>query len=220
MRLSQSYQPKTLDEVVGQPGIMRRLKRLLAAPQSCCLLFEGPGGVGKSAAAKALIQDLGVDPFSGLIEYSASNLTMEEVRRLFSQTFRMRPMAGSAWHVLLVEELELIVSRNVSAALKNELSEQNMPERLIVVATSNDASGLDEALLQRFEVFPFSAGPIFAEACRERLAWIWEREAGAGVPMPLGMEQMGWRKESYSMRRAMTALGAALELRCEEGVPA
>jgi hypothetical protein len=40
----------------------------------------------------------------------------------------------------LVEELELIVSRNVSAALKDELSEQHMPERLIVVATSNDAS--------------------------------------------------------------------------------
>ncbi|MGA2030780.1 MAG: hypothetical protein ABSG68_00860 [Thermoguttaceae bacterium] len=57
-------------------------------------------------------------------------------------------LSGSPWHVLLVEELELIVSRNVSAALKDELSEQHMPERLIMVATSNDASGLDEALLQ------------------------------------------------------------------------
>ena len=70
------------------------------------------------------------------------------------------------------------------------LSEQHMPERLIVVATSNDASGLDEALLQRFEVFPFSAGPTFAEACQERLAWIWEQEAGPGVPMPLGWSKL------------------------------
>ena len=108
----------------------------------------------------------------------------------------------------------------MSAALKDELSEQHMPERLIVVATSNDASGLDEALLQRFDVFPFSAGPTFAEACHERLAWIWEQEAGVGVPMPLGMEQMGWRNNNYSMRRAMTALGAALELRYGAGVPA
>jgi replication-associated recombination protein RarA len=207
-----------LDEVVGQPAVIRRLKQLVASPQPCCLLFEGLGGVGKSAAAKALIQDLGVCPFSGLVEYSASNLTMEEVRRLFGQTFRLRPMTGSPWHVLLVEELELIVSRNVSAALKDELSEQHMPERLIVVATSNDASGLNEALLQRFDVFPFSAGPTFAVACHERLAWIWEQEAGAGVPMPLGMEQMGWRNGNYSMRRAMTALGGALELRCGEGV--
>jgi replication-associated recombination protein RarA len=220
MRLSQSYQPKILDEVVGQPAVIRRLKRLVASPQPCCLLFEGLGGVGKSAVAKALVHDLGVCPFSGLVEYSASNLTIDEVRRLFGQTFRLRPMSGNPWHVLLVEELELIVSRNVSAALKDELSEQHIPERLIVVATSNDASGLDEALLQRFEVFPFSAGPTFAEACRERLAWIWQQRAGVGVPMPLGMEQIGWRNGSYSMRRAMTALGAALELRCGEGVPA
>ena len=94
MRLSRSYQPRTLDEVVGQPAVIRRLKRLVASPQSCCLLFEGLGGVGKSAAAKALIQDLGVCPFSGLVEYSASNLTIEEVRRLFGQTFRLRPMSG------------------------------------------------------------------------------------------------------------------------------
>ncbi len=212
MRLSQRYQPMTLDEVVGQPAIVRKLKRLAASPYPCCLLFEGRGGVGKSAAAKALIHDLGVCPFSGLVEYSASNLSIEEVRRLFGQTFRLRPMTGSRWHVLLVEELELIVSKHVNAALKDELGEQHMPERLIVVATSNDASGLDEALLQRFDVFPFSAGPTFAEACQERLAWIWQREIGPDIPLPQGIEQLGWRQNNYSMRRAMTALGAAIEL--------
>ncbi len=212
MRISQRYQPATLDEVVGQPAIVRKLKRLAAAPYPCCLLFEGRGGVGKSAAAKALIYDLGVCPFSGLVEYSASNLSIDEVRRLFRQTFRLRPMTGSRWHVLLVEELELIVSKHVNAALKDELGEQHMPERLIVVATSNDASGLDEALLQRFDVFPFSAGPTFAEACQERLAWIWQREVGSDIPLPQDMDQLGWRQNNYSMRRAMTALGAAIEL--------
>ncbi len=88
MRLSQQYQPTTLDDVVGQPAIVRKLQRLVAEPCSCCLLFEGRGGVGKSAAAKALIHDLGVCPFSGLVEYSASNLSIDEVRRLFGQTFR------------------------------------------------------------------------------------------------------------------------------------
>ncbi len=39
--------------------------------------------------------------------------------------------------ILLIEELELIVSKHVSAALKDELGEQHMPERLIVVANSN-----------------------------------------------------------------------------------
>jgi hypothetical protein len=48
-----------------------------------------------------------------------------------------------------------------------------------------------QVMLQRFEVFPFSAGPTFSEACQERLAWIRQQEAGPDVPMPLGMEQMG-----------------------------
>ena len=212
MRLSQQYQPVTLDDVVGQPAIVRRLRRLVAAPYPCCLLFEGKGGVGKSAAAKALIHDLGVCPFSGLVEYSAANLSIDEVRRLFGQTFRYRAMAGNPWHILLIEELELIVSRHVNAALKDELSEQHMPERLIVVATSNDASGLDEALLQRFDIFPFSAGPTFAEACQERLQGIWEQEVGPGVTFPAGVEELGWRNGSYSMRRALAALSGAVEL--------
>jgi hypothetical protein len=70
-----------------------------------------------------------------LVEFSASSLYIEEVRCLFGQTFRMRPMAGSPWFILLIEELELIVSRHVNTALKHERGEQHIPERLIVGAT-------------------------------------------------------------------------------------
>ena len=107
MRLSCSYQPRTLDEVVGQPAVIRRLKRLVALPQPCRLLFEGLGGVGKSATAKALIADLGVSEF-GVRSLSAAKLRIEEVERLFNTTFRYRPMAGCPWNILLVEEMELL----------------------------------------------------------------------------------------------------------------
>ena len=111
MRLSVKYQLETLDEIVGQPAIVRRLKALAANPYPCCLLFEGPGGVGKSAAAKALVRDLGVDPFSGVVEYSAANLTIEEVRKLFDSTFRYRPMMGNPWHILLVTAFRALVAQ-------------------------------------------------------------------------------------------------------------
>ena len=212
MRLSALYQPKTLSDIVGQPAVVRRLQRIVAAPSPCCLLLEGKGGTGKSATAKALIHDLEVDELYGVHEYSGANFKIEDVRRLFGQAFRFRPMGSVAWTVLLIEELEFAASREVNSALKDNLSEQNMPPHLIVIATSNDASGLDEALLQRFDVFPFSCGPTFAEACQERLAAIWAQLAGQDVPMPLGVDMMGWRGESYSMRRAMSALGAAIEL--------
>jgi len=216
MRLSSAYQPTTLDGIVGQAAIIRRLKKLVANPSPCCVLLEGRGGVGKSATAKALINDLGVCPFSGVAETCGSNLSIDEVRRLFGTTFRLRPMTGSPWHVLLIEELELLPSRNVSAALKNELSEQNMPHRLIVVATSNDASGLDEALLQRFDIFPFGSGSIFAESCVDRLNDIWAEVVGPEVPMPSVVANGGWHGDHYSMRRALNTLAAVAESRVQE----
>jgi replication-associated recombination protein RarA len=221
MKLSAKYQPTTLDEVVGQSGPIRRLKAFVQYPESRCVLLEGPGGTGKSAAAKALVHDMGVCPYSGLIEYSAANLKIDEVRHLFghhvdgrdrSNALRMRPMSGSPWHVLLIEELELLPSENVVPLLKDELSEQHLPPRLIVVATSNDASGLDEALLQRFDIYPFSSGPSFADACLDRLNWIWQVEVGMDVPLPSHVAGMGWRNNTYSMRRALAALGAAIEI--------
>jgi len=54
MRLSSRYQPKTLDEICGQPAIVRRLKALVLEPYPCCVLLEGTGGTGKSATAKVL----------------------------------------------------------------------------------------------------------------------------------------------------------------------
>jgi len=216
MRVAQKYAPKTLSEIVGQPAVVRRLQRLADNPYPCCVLCEGPGGVGKSATASALIHDLNVD--SLMVEsVSAPDLSIERVRMLFGHTFRLRPMFGN-WHVLLIEEMELIVSRHVSAALKDNLSEQNMPPHLIVVATSNDASGLDEALLQRFLVFPFGSGPSFAESCEDRLRWIWSQEVGPDDPMPHSACDSGWRNNTYSMRRAIASLEAAVELHRERMV--
>jgi replication-associated recombination protein RarA len=211
MRLSHTYQPTTLDEVVGQPGIIRRLKAVVAHPSPCCILLEGRGGVGKSAAAAALIRGLGVSEF-GVQSLAGAKLRIELVEQLFYQTFRYRPMAGAPWHILLIEEMELLPSKNVNSELKDQLSEQNHPERLIVIATSNDASGLDEALLQRFDIYPFSCGPSFADACADRLNEIWEMETGSNAPMPPEVALMGWRNNSYSMRRALSALGAAVEM--------
>jgi len=221
MRLSNKYQPSCLDEVVGQPAVVRRLKNLAANPFPCCIMMEGRGGIGKSSIAKALIHDLNVCPWSGLVEYSAANLMIDEVRWLFghavegrerSSGFRMMPMTGSPWHVLLIEEMELLPSKNVIPLLKDELSEQKLPPRLIVIATSNDASGLDEALLQRFDIYPLSCGPTFADACRDRLGEIWEKEVGEDILMPQAVWQMGWKNEAFSMRRALVALGAAVEI--------
>ena len=110
MRLSSRYQPTCLNELVGQPAVVRRLKNLVANPYPCCILLEGRGGIGKSSIAKALTADLGVSEM-GLYAYSASKLRIEDVQHLFDHTFRYKPMIGCPWNILLIEEMELTVSK-------------------------------------------------------------------------------------------------------------
>jgi len=216
MRFSQKYQPERLSDIVGQPAVVRRLQTFVIEPYPACFLFEGQGGTGKSATAQALIRELGVGHFS-VAEYAGADLKIEDVDRLFRHTFRLRPMMGSDWHVLLIEELEFAASKQVNSALKRYLSEQNMPPRLIVVATSNDAGGLDRALLQRFTVLAYSSGPSFADACLERLHAIWEQEMG-DAPFPSDTLGLGWDGDRYSMRLALAALHATARRAVGKGV--
>ena len=126
MRLSQSYQPLTLDEVVGQPAVIRRLKRLVAWPQPCCLLFRAWAAWQERSGQgpDSRFGRIGVRRPFALREPSCGS---RKSSRLFNTTFRYRPMSRLPWNILLVEEMELLPSRNVVAELKDQLSEQNIP---------------------------------------------------------------------------------------------
>jgi len=219
MRLSEKYIPATLDEIVGQPAVVSRLKQFVESPSPCCLLFVGEPGIGKTAAANALANDLGVCPWTGRHQIGAARLGVERIEKLFDDTLRMRPMEG-VWHVLIVEELERCVSDGARSELKTRLSEGEMLPRLILVATSNDVSKLEPALLERFSQFAFGSGPAFHEACLPTLAAIWEQECaqrGLDLPLPASWQRWGVQStptgERFSMRRAINALGDALDVR-------
>ena len=211
MRYAQKYAPKCFDDVWGHHGIIQRLKMFALEPHPACFLFCGPGGVGKSATAVALMNELGISDWS-VHKTSGAQLKVDEVRRLFTETFRLCPFGGDRFNVWQIDEWEY-VNKEVKSELKTFLSEENHPSRLIVIATSNNPSSIDAALLQRFERLQFKGDNNLAEWGTIHLGRIWHDETGNGDILPPTIVLSGWDNGSWSMRLAMQELEAEVSAR-------
>jgi hypothetical protein len=217
MTLQDKYKPRRLAEIVGQPQTYK-LMALAARPRRSCWMLEGGPGVGKSCTAHLLADELGCSIFSKH-PIKGSKLTTELAEQLFNQTVRCVPMDGAPTHLVILEEFERCVSNEVRTFLKGALDvdvdpdDGGLPRRCIVVATSNDVSKIEPALLERFSLIHFSSGPEFALACQERLAAIWEAEC-PGVDMPKDSFLWGWQDglSRFSMRVALRAMADHIEV--------
>ena len=209
--LKEFYRPKSLYDVVGQPAV-RQLRALARRPRPCCLLLLGNGGTGKTSAAFALANDLGCSDGWGRSLYveCGCNLTAELVRAYFWEKSPFVYHGGEkGMHLLVIEELEA-VNATVQGLLKDAL-ERRVAEfgNVIVVATSNDISKFGHtatarALLQRFDILNFEAGPCFQDAYNDKLPGIWAERMGADTPMPPGWQSWGLDGDDFSARLALS----------------
>lgn len=206
VKLNHIFRPKTLDDIIGQP--IETLKESMKYPSQGCWMLVGPPGTGKTITTRVIAEQLGCnDEFTGLHHVPCTLLGIEDAKTLFLRNIGYATMSG--FHLVILEECEFL-SPQVQRFLKDALDpETNMRRNTIVIGTSNNIDGLDEALVDRFRVIEFQCNNDFAYACQQKIRSNWvsllKREP------PSDYSKWGWKGTQFSMRRATKCAEDALQ---------
>ncbi len=170
---AEKYRPRSLDEIVNQEEIVRRLKKFVEEKNMPHLLFVGPPGTGKTTAAHALAHDLyGENYRQYMLELNASDERgIETIRTKVKEFARSRTPPGVPFKIVLLDEADNMTA-DAQQALRRLMEMYTATTRFILIA--NYPSKIIEPIQSRCAVFRFT--PLKKEDVVARLKWICERE--------------------------------------------
>ena len=162
-RLSmEDFRPTALDEIVGQPAAVGRLRRILAGVRNGTvtpphLLLHGPPGTGKTAAARAFGREaLGESFEANFNELKAFDDRDHASLQGIVMKSRTPPPGGAPFRIFFFDELEALspeAQHDLRPAMEGEGGWS------VFVLACNDLSGLARALQSRCTVLEFTTVP-------------------------------------------------------------
>ncbi|AEM39603.1 Replication factor C [Pyrolobus fumarii 1A] len=203
---AEKYRPKTLDEIVNQEEIVRRLKKFVEEKNMPHLLFVGPPGTGKTTAAHALAHDLfGENYRQYMLELNASDERgIETIRTKVKEFARSRTPPGIPFKIVLLDEADNMTA-DAQQALRRLMEMYTASTRFILIA--NYPSKIIEPIQSRCAIFRFT--PLKKEDVVARLKWICEQE---GCQYDEEALETIYEISEGDMRRAINILQAAAAL--------
>jgi len=193
-----------LDQVAGQEETIERLKSYVATKNLPHLLFTGPPGVGKTAAAVSIAREIfGEDLWrENFTELNASDERGIDIVRTKIKNFaKTAPIGGAGFKIIFLDEADALTS-DAQSALRRTMERFSSNCRFIL--SCNYSSKIIEPIQSRCAVYRFRR--LSDEAIRKRLEYI-------AKDQNLTITEDGYEALIYvaqgDMRKAVNSLQAA-----------
>ncbi|SFN60076.1 putative ATPase [Pseudonocardia ammonioxydans] len=206
--LAARMRPRSLDEVVGQPELLKPgapLRRLLDGGAAASVLLYGPPGTGKTTLARLMAGAGGGQRH--FVALSALSAGVKELRAVIEEARRRRDRSGTTT-VLFIDEVHRF-SRTQQDALLGAVEDRLV--LLVAATTENPSFSVVSPLLSRSLVLQLqSLGEDDVRALLRR-AVASERGLADAVTLAPDGEDALVRLSAGDGRRALTALEAAAD---------
>lgn len=168
----EKYRPKTLDDIVGQKPIIKRLKKYVGEESMPNLMFTGPAGVGKTTTAIALVKAILGDYWrQNFLELNASDARgIETVRNNIKNFCRLKPV-GAPFRIIFLDEVDNM-TKDAQHALRREMEMYTKTASFIL--SCNYSSKIIDPIQSRCAIFRYA--PIKGDEIVERLKYICNQE--------------------------------------------